>query len=442
MDKLLTLFHLNKLVLQAKSTDEAVFHIVNKTLDLVSYDQAVLLLYHGDTLKSVAVSGNASIDPQSPHADILKAILDHAAPAPNKNKAHSIIEIKPEHIPPTLQDKWALIERTHNLVVILETQEEGRLGCLLLQREAGFAEPERTILEEVGEIYSHALGLQQYRGRKGLFSSLSLNNKTKKLIAVLLVLAFFIPVKLSITAPAEVIAEDSKTITAPFQGLIDTIDIKPGSSVKEGDSLVKLDREALKAEAQSAKQALELAQISLSRARRESLSDPQKKSEISRLNAEIKSRQIEYDYAQSLLERSIITSPQDGIAVFADTSALEGQPVNAGDKIMTIANPATLVLLIRVPVDAMLNLEKKAAVSFFANTAPLSNYQGSILNTAYQASPDPDGLLTYKIRAQLDKNQDLRIGWKGTAKIYSQWSILGYSVLRRPLIALRNITGF
>ena len=55
MNKLLTLFHLNKLVLQAKSTDEAAFHIVNKTLDLVSYDQAVLLLYRGDTLKSAAV---------------------------------------------------------------------------------------------------------------------------------------------------------------------------------------------------------------------------------------------------------------------------------------------------------------------------------------------------------------------------------------------------
>lgn len=108
---------------------------------------------------------------------------------------------------------------------------------------------------------------------------------------------------------------------------------------------------------------------------------------------------------------------------------------------MMIANPQTLELLVRVPADAMIPLEKNADVSFYANAAPLRAYAGATLNAGYQASADPDGLMTYKLRAQLDSDDDLRIGWKGTAKIYGEWTILGYSLLRRPLIALRNLTG-
>jgi tetrameric-type glycyl-tRNA synthetase alpha subunit len=91
--------------------------------------------------------------------------------------------------------------------------------------------------------------------------------------------------------------------------------------------------------------------------------------------------------------------------------------------------------------DAMIPLKEDANISFYANAAPLRSYSGAMMDAGYQASADPDGLMTYKLHAQLDRDNDLRIGWKGTAKIYGNWTILGYSLLRRPLIALRNLTG-
>lgn len=441
MDKLLTLLNLNKLAMNAVSIDEAAFEIVNKTHTLVPYDQAVLLRNHDTSLKAAAVSGNATIDPTGPHASLLQSIMPQLAPPSSAENVPRVYEIKPQHIRPRDKDKWQIIARPHNLVLIFGTTREGRLGCLLLQREKPFTEAERTLLGELAEGYSYALALHALRSKTARFSSFALNSKTKKLIAAALVLAFFMPVKLTITAPAEIIAEDSKAITAPFQGMIEDIAVAPGDSIKQGDTVLTMDREALRAEAASAAQALELARISLSRTRREALADPQKKAEINALEAEIKSRQIEYDYAQDLLTRSTLTSPQDGVAVFSDANSFKGKPVSAGERIMMIANPQTLELLVRVPADAMIPLEKNADVSFYANAAPLRAYAGATLNAGYQASADPDGLMTYKLRAQLDSDDDLRIGWKGTAKIYGEWTILGYSLLRRPLIALRNLTG-
>jgi hypothetical protein len=74
------------------------------------------------------------------------------------------------------------------------------------------------------------------------------------------------------------------------------------------------------------------------------------------------------------------------------------------------------------------------------NVAPLSYFTTHIQTIGYQASPDADGLLTYKLRGSLPEadKHSFRIGWQGSATVYTDWSILGYALLRRPLIALRT----
>jgi len=135
-------------------------------------------------------------------------------------------------------------------------------------------------------------------------------------------------------------------------------------------------------------------------------------------------------------------APDNGVAIFSDKTSLEGRALSMGEKIMTIADPDNQQLLVRIPVQSLLPIADNQPMSFYLNTNPLNHYDGVISTIGYEPSPDPDGLLTYKIRATFDVDQgDLRIGWQGTAKIKSDWSIMGYALLRRPLIALRNILG-
>ena len=50
--------------------------------------------------------------------------------------------------------------------------------------------------------------------------------------------------------------------------------------------------------------------------------------------------------------------------------------------------------------------------------------------------------MTYKIRGKFtDKNENMRIGWTGTGKVYGKWTILGFNILRRPLVAIRSKLG-
>jgi multidrug efflux pump subunit AcrA (membrane-fusion protein) len=268
--------------------------------------------------------------------------------------------------------------------------------------------------------------------------------KNRRVIAIVAAVLFFFPTHLTITAPAEIVAASSKVISIPYDGVLEKITIKPGEAVKQGDVIALMDHTTIEAQVDQAQQALNTAQVSLSKTGIESLrdQDSRKKADLQLLRAEIATKRIELDYAKTLFDKTSIKALSDGVAIFADSNSLEGKPMKTGEKLMLIADPDDAELLIRAPIDSLLPISEKSKTSFYLNVTPLSSYKATIKSIGYQASPDPDGLLTYKIRADIkQQDKNLRIGWKGTAKIKSNWSILGYAALRKPLIALRNLLG-
>lgn len=243
------------------------------------------------------------------------------------------------------------------------------------------------------------------------------------------------------TGPAEIISKNPGVISAPFEGMIENVTVRPGDNITQDQIVAVMERQALEARMRAAEQELSIARASLGRLRREALLAPEKKAQLEQLQSEIDVKTIEYDYARDTLDRSEIKAPRAGVAIFSDPTSLIGKPVTMGETIMQIANPEEAELLIRVPVDSLLPMDENSSVTFHMNAAPLSSHSAQIKSIGYQASPDADGLLTYKIRANLPEEYKARIGWKGTARIYSSWNILAYAILRRPLITLRNITG-
>jgi hypothetical protein len=181
--------------------------------------------------------------------------------------------------------------------------------------------------------------------------------------------------------------------------------------------------------------------MALSRAGMESLRSEDKKQELQQLRSDIDLKRVDYEFARQKFEKSKILAPVKGVAIFSDKSALTGRPMQTGEAIMVIADPNEVELLVRIPVHSFLPVEEGHPLSFYLNSSPLNNRGATITSIGYQASKDVDGLMTYKIRAKMDDPDNTRIGWKGTAKIKTDWSILGYALLRRPLIAFRNLTG-
>ena len=76
------------------------------------------------------------------------------------------------------------------------------------------------------------------------------------------------------------------------------------------------------------------------------------------------------------------------------------------------------------------------------NVDPLHSHDAELRTISYQSSKDEDGLLSYKARAIIENPQDVeRVGLTGTAKVYGDKTLFIINVLRRPMIAVRNLIG-
>ena len=419
MEKLFTLLALQRQALEAK-TQQALSHVmVNETLRIISYKQAVFWQKNEDSVSLEKVSGNAVLDEKSSFAQELKSAL----------------------IPLFSDENEGIKTFVHNqksvAVVFLHTPEDGLLGGLWLENDHAFSEAELQILDELSVSYAQSLALRLLRTRSSFFKM----GRLKQMILVGIFLAAFFPVRQTITAPAEIVPQNANYVTIPYEGMVEKILVAPGSIVEKGQTLALMDNTTLSAQVTMAEQALMVSESSLSRLRREALSHPDKKNDLNLLESEIEEKKIEYEYAKKRQDESKIKATKPGTAVFSDARKLEGKPARMGEVLMMIADPLESELLIRVPVESLIPVEKSAQVRFYLNVSPFSGREAVLTSLGYQASQDPDGLLTYKFRAEIKNRVGLRIGWQGTAKIKGEWTVLSYALLRRPLIAFRHLAG-
>lgn len=425
MDKLFALLELQHRAQEAQSRDALVHIIVNETLKIIPYTQAVFFSPDAFSVRLERASGNAVLDPQGLYATDIKKYIGAAL----KDDRARLVPLDPAH------------HKTAGAVLFFRTAEEGLLGGLWLENQSPYNDAERRILEELTLSYAQSLALWDLRRASSFLPSFAGQGRWKKIALAALVLLAFLPVRLTISAPAEIVARQAEIVTAPFDGMIEKVDVEPGDAVKEGDLLATMESRSLQAQMDMAEQEILIAQSALSRMQRESLTSPEKKMNLVELQQDIESKKIARDYAQGMKGRSEIRATTGGVAVFSGSHPLEGKPVHTGEKIMTVADPENYELLIRVPVEAMTDIPDEAETSFFLNVSPFVSHGGTIRSIGYQASVDPDGLMTYKLLADLTERRDMRIGWKGTAHIKGRWTVLSYAMIRRPVITLRNLTG-
>jgi hypothetical protein len=192
---------------------------------------------------------------------------------------------------------------------------------------------------------------------------------------------------------------------------------------------------------QVATQALATAQAEYRQYAQQALSDPRSKSQLAILNGKIEEKRAEADYAKDQYERSRVTAPQDGIALFDDPSEWIGKPVQTGERIMRVAAPDDVEVEAWLPIGDAIPLPDDASVSLYLATSPLSPISARVRYVAHDAVPRPDGTYAYRVRAKLDEHVDRRVGLKGTAKLSGGWVPLAYWMLRRPLATIRQHIG-
>ncbi|MHC8285483.1 efflux RND transporter periplasmic adaptor subunit [Pseudomonas sp. XS1P51] len=414
------------------------FLMVNDSRQLFDYHQA--LLWNADSQRIEQCSGLARIEPDAPFTLALKRWCQAWR---NEPGSEQIKDLRASNLPADEQVEWQEYLAEHLLWVPLHNRRGKLLGSLLLNRDAPLQMHDRALLELLQDAYAHAWSSLVVQGPKAArWSTLKPTRLVLGGCAAALVLAV-LPVSLTVLAPAEVIARDPAVLRAPLQAVVERILVQPNQTVSAGEPLVQLDRRELDNRLESARQTMAAADAQLRQTRQQALFDERAKAELAELITRRDQARSDVEYLEGNLQRTLIVAPRDGVAIFDDPSDWIGRPVSLGERIMQVANPHDVRLQILLPVSDAIALEQGAQVRLFLNSQPGSPSAATLQQLGYRASAQPDGTMAYRLQANFDTSDpQLRVGLKGTAKLYGQRTLLINYLLRRPLAALRTHLGW
>jgi len=454
LQSLIKLISFFKQIRHQDTREKLGFFFVNDLFNLVPFRQCILWDYAGGKVSLLAASGQIDIEKNSPLAQfVIGAVKNKIANEPiisDEDKRGTFIkEHGFAHLSDLGRDDISGFSNLDieeflapNMSHILLFNKNSVIGGVWLARENDLGEIEKAILEDACDALAAKLDAFSSTS-KNVFKSGALSKKIK-IASMLAILIFCLwPVHFSVTTSTEIIAKDISVVTIPFNGLIENVYVDPNDRIEEGELLFSMDKTRLNNEFALSKQSLETARERLSKTEREVFADPKKNSELNPLREEVKLKLLELSYSKERLDLSDVKATKAGIVLFSDKNDLVGQPAQAGEKIMTLADPKEMELLVRIPADSMIELNTDIPIRFFLNVAPLSSHRAQVYNVSYKPSPDAGGLLTYKARAKIEDIERIeKIGLTGTAKLYGGRTVMIFNLLRRPFIALRNLSGF
>ena len=437
--KIARLIGLEKKAREARDKDELNFLVVNETREIINYTNSFLLLKSPtDKYHVNAISDLATVDRTAPLVTFVEDFMNDKSL--KDLKEIELIDLekftkamkrkKPNNIPQYL------------LCVPIFSPQKGLQGYLILSRNDPFKENESELLRHLSRTYGHAYNtfLSNYSIKDFLNKNFSGRKRWIIIVIVFLILVF--PIRMTSTAPVEVVAKNPYLVTSPFDGVVKKIITNNNDKVKSGDLLVILEDTDLLNDFNLAKQSLRLAETELLRSRQSSFTDNEEKSRLAELVVRVDLKKAELQSSQQKLKNSKIYSEQKGVAIVDRKLDWQGRPVAVGEKILTIADPKEIEFLIWLPVKDSIVIKENSKVRVFLDVNPISPYKGKLLRSTYEPELSPEEVLSYKLVSSFESNKKTpRIGLRGTAKVYGSRVILFYYLFRKPITFVRQLIG-
>lgn len=331
--------------------------------------------------------------------------------------------------------------------VPLLKRDKSMVGGLLMAREQPWLERDFLIAKRLASAFGHAWGaLDVSQGPLETALSAARISTFKPRHAVILgaglgVLALF-PVPMTTLAPLEIAAKDPFIVTAPIDGVISDIAVSANETVTKDQVLVKFVDTNNKAKLEVASREVLVAAARLKKATQQSFTDQTAAHDLGLARAELDLRTAERDYAQDLLDKTVIKADRPGIAVYGDKKDLVGKPVGTGERIMELADPKKAEIRIDIPVSDSIILSNGARVKAFLDSDPLNPIEAHLVRADYKARLGEGNVLAYRAVAEIAPGTTVpRLGTRGTAQLYGERVSLGFYLLRRPISAVRQWLG-
>lgn len=416
--------------LAACPADELNFVLLNESSALVRYSQ--MALHEAPTGCVKGVSGVAVFEPSAPYVRWLDAVFKHLGDVQNTPRT-----LYPTDLPDALAQQWPQWLAASAIILPL-TCRHGSIGQVLVAREEAWTTADVRLLSIICSSYTQArvlaamprLPAPPHRTRRRWMLG----------VGVFLLAVALFPVRSWVLAPAEVVAVDPVYVRAPFAGIVRQINVPPNGAVTAGTSVVELERGEMESQYQVASKAWQVARTEYDEAVQAGISDPKARAQAAQLRGRIDEQVAQMRYQAEQLQKTSIPSLISGLALYNDPSEWIGHPVEAGERILMVAPALSHRIEIRLPVTEIGHFETGSAVRFFDNVHPDQPVNGHLIFASYGSSLTPTGTLAYTLRADMER--DMRMGLKGTARIYGPRHILVAWALRKPLGVVRQWISF
>lgn len=228
-------------------------------------------------------------------------------------------------------------------------------------------------------------------------------------IALILGALGFVPLPDARRVSAEVISSESRTITAPFSGIVLKVHVAENDAVTASETaLFELDTGQIVQE-------LAVVQAEFSRALLDRESARGARDALALRNAELEAERLraKTELLDARRESARLIAPIDGLVIGTDLDTFLGATVRQGDTLLQVVNPDTLALRLEVPDDMIARIEDDDTGVFRPDFNPAIQYDGVITHIS-PAQSDRRDVAVFEGRATLsDTTETLRPGLRG-----------------------------
>lgn len=448
-DIITTFLSLEKILRKQKTLPELAFFMAHQTKKIFSYEKAIVWSSIDDKkIELLSVSGVTQLDKFTPFYQVTAKIIARIIRTHQKEShdGSHISSWTKADFSTKIKTQWPSNSLSNHLISLIYYNKKTAIGGMLLSVDKPLTDDQRQWLEWVIDPYQYSwCYVSKTSGLLRRLSSMFF--RKKRLIILLGILALclsLIRLPLSIVAPAVIIPKDPIIVSAPMEGVISRINVKPSDFVAKDQLLFEMDKQDLSNAKELAQKELDTAQAKYLRAIQSSFKNVKERAEINVLKAQAREKALALQYTSSLVGRADVKATRSGIVIIDDPERWTGKPVITGEKILEIAQPNALQIEIWLPAADDVYFKKGDLVKVFLNARPLASINARISYTNVDAEMTSDNVLAYRIIANIEPNQELpEIGSQGSAKLISKNKVsLFYYLFRKPISTIRQTMGW
>ena len=226
-------------------------------------------------------------------------------------------------------------------------------------------------------------------------------------------------------------------IVAPYEGLLESTWVEPGTVVEKGQLLAKMDGREIRIESTGkiAEREQALKKYDAHLARQEIADADRARLEAAQLDTELEL----LGFRQQNLE---IASPVDGFVLSGSLDRRENYPVSRGETLYEIAPLNPLRVELAIPADEIMHVEIGQTVKFRFDGFGTETTQG-VIRLIRPSSTIREDQNVFIAEAELDNENGLvRPGMKGKARVMGTRKTLGWTIFHHPWEKLVTAIGF